>query len=88
MERNFEFSETESRLAFAALCAECAAKRLGCTAGDMYRRMKRVGLIQQIARQLDPLHTQSREYVTQDIVNAVQRLEAQQGIEYKGKKSC
>ena len=28
MERNFEFSETESRLAFAALCVECAAKRL------------------------------------------------------------
>lgn len=26
MERNFEFTETESRLAFAALCVECAAK--------------------------------------------------------------
>ena len=84
MERNFEFTETESRLAFAALCVECAAKRLGCTA----RGMKRIGLIQQIAHQLDPLHTQSREYVTQDIVKAVQRLEAQQGIEPKENKPC
>ena len=83
MERNFEFTETESRLAFAALCVECAAKRLGCTAREMYQRM-----IQQIAHQLDPLHTQSREYVTQDIVKAVQRLEAQQGIEPKENKPC
>ena len=51
MERNFEFTETESRLAFAALCVECAAKRLGCTAREMYQRMKRIGLIQQIAHQ-------------------------------------
>lgn len=59
MKQSLEFTETEKRLAFAALCVECAAKRLGCTAGEMYRRMKRVGLIQQMTRRLDPLHTQS-----------------------------
>lgn len=76
-----EFTETENRLAFASLCVECAARRLGCSPREMYRRMKRVGLIQQIAAQTDPLHTQSRTYVTREIVDAVQRLEAQQGID-------
>lgn len=85
-----ELTDTEIRLAFASLCVECAARRMGCTPREMYRRMKRVGLVQAIARKLDPLHTQSREYVTQDIVNAVIRLEAQQGIrpEQKGGTPC
>ncbi len=80
-----EFTETENRLAFAALCVECAARRLGRPPREIYLRMKRVGLIKQIAHQTDPLHTQSREYITRDIVDAILRLEAQQPTPEGGK---
>lgn len=79
-------TDIEIRLGFAALCVENTARSIGCTYQEMYRRMYRVGLIQAIARKLDPLHTQSREYVTEDILNALQRLEAQQ--QEKGDAPC
>jgi hypothetical protein len=37
--------------------------------------MKAVGLIQAYLKQLDPLHTQSREYATNEVVGALLRLE-------------
>ena len=83
-----KFTETESRLAFASLCVECAARRLGRPPREMYLRLKRVGLINQIAHRTDPLHTQSREYITRDIVDAVLRLEAQQSPDPEGGKPC
>lgn len=76
-----ELTDIEMRLAFASLCVESAARRIGCDYREMYQRMHRVGLIQAIARKLDPLHTQSREYVTEDILNALHRLEAAQSKE-------
>lgn len=84
MERLFELSDVEIRMGFAALCVEAAAKHAGCTYKEMYQRMKRVGLIQALTRRLDPLHTQSREYIVNDLLEALQRLEAQQ----KGDTVC
>lgn len=69
-------TDDEIRLGFAASCIEAAAKALGCSYRDVYRRMKRVGLIQRYARQLDPVHTQSREYVTREVIETLQELEA------------
>lgn len=84
MERLFELTETEIRMGFAVSCVEAAAERAGCTYREMYRRMKRVGLIQALTRRLDPLHTQSREYVTNEILETLHRLENQQ----KGDEIC
>lgn len=69
------FTETEIRISFAASCVEMAAHRLGRPYQEIYNRMKRVGLIQAYLRQLDPLHTQSREYVTEEVVSTLLRLE-------------
>lgn len=78
MEKLFELTEVEIRMGFAASCVEAAAKYVGCTYKEMYRRMKRVGLIQALVARLDPLHTQSREYATKEIVTTLERLEAEQ----------
>jgi hypothetical protein len=51
------------------------AKRLGIPYQEAYSRMKAVGLIQAYLKQLDPLHTQSREYATNEVVGALLRLE-------------
>ena len=71
-------------MGIAVLCVEATAKQAGCTYKEMYQRMKRVGLMQAFTRRLDPLHTQSREYVASEILKTVERLEAQQ----KGDVSC
>jgi hypothetical protein len=51
------------------------AKRLGISYRESYERMKAVGLIQAYLKRLDPLHTQSREYATDEVVAALIRLE-------------
>lgn len=63
------------RLEFVVYCIEILAVRLGCSPGDVYRRMARVGLIQDFIHKEDPLHTQSREYVTDEMIAALERRE-------------
>lgn len=70
-----QVTDTEIRMSFSASCIETAAKRLGCSYKEIYQRMKRVGLIQTYLKRLDPLHTQSREYVTNEVVSTLLRLE-------------
>lgn len=67
---------TEIRLSFVASCIEGAAARMGITADEAYRRMAKVGLIKgYIAECYDTLHTQSREVVTDDVVETLYRWE-------------
>ncbi|MBP3788515.1 MAG: DUF3791 domain-containing protein [Prevotella sp.] len=70
-------SALEIQMAFASLCVESAAKKANCTFREMYDRMKRIGLIQQYVKKLDPLHTQSREYVVDELLRTIERLEKQ-----------
>lgn len=84
MERLLELTPIEIHMGFAALCVEATAKRTGCTYNEIYQRLKRVGLIQEFASRLDPLHTQSVEYIVEDILTALERLEAKQ----EGGKEC
>ena len=66
---------------FASSCIEAAARKVGCNTGEMYRRMKRVGLIAGfILPGYEVLHTQSREHVTEDVLGALQIWEQKQGI--------
>jgi hypothetical protein len=61
------------------------AKRLGISYQESYRRLKAVGLIQTYLKQLDPLHTQSREYATNEVVETLLRLEKEKE---KGNCTC
>lgn len=66
-------TEEELKTTFVASCIESAANAIGVSAGEMYRRMQRVGLIENyIWRCYDTLHTQSREYVTDDVLEALE----------------
>ena len=68
-------------LIFASSCVEAAARKLGCSTGDMYRRMKRVGLISGfIMPGYEVLHSQSREHVTEDVLGALHIWEKKQGV--------
>lgn len=68
--------ETQQALAFAAMCVDLTAEAEGCTRLEMFNRMKKVGIIHGLTTRLDPLHTQSKEYVVTDLQQALHRLEA------------
>lgn len=69
-------TEDELRTIFVASCIESAANALGIPASEMHKRMQQVGLIENyIWRCYDTLHTQSREYVTSDILEALENWE-------------
>ena len=66
---------------FASSCIEGAARKVSYSTGEMYRRMKRVGLIHGfILPGYETLHTQSREHVTEDVLGALHIWEQKQGI--------
>lgn len=57
---------------FIASCVETMSKRLGMSAHDMYVRMKTVGLIENyIIPCYDVLHTESRNNLTDDLINTL-----------------
>lgn len=76
-------SMTEQALAFAAMCVDATAKSAGCSSRDMYRRLRDVGLMHGLTTRLDPLHTQSKEYVVEQLLDALHRLEAQNKTQSK-----
>lgn len=65
-------SEEELQNIFAASCIETTARRLGCSAREMYERMKAANLFSELIYPCyDTLHTQSHETVTDDILEAL-----------------
>lgn len=68
--------DLKRRLEFVVYCIEIVAERLNCTPTEVYRRMARVNLTQDFIRRDDPLHTQSREYVTDEIIAAIKHRES------------
>lgn len=67
------------RIHFATMAVESGAKRLGISPLAMYRRLKRQNLIhQRLMRHYDLLHTQSLDYVAEDIVETLQNREEAQ----------
>lgn len=76
MERLLELTDIEIRMGFAASCVEVVAKRAGCSYSEMYQRMKRVGLINNyIMRHYDTIHTESRENITDSILECLENWE-------------
>ena len=73
--------KTEQMMIFAASCVESAAKAENISSSEMYKRMKRVGLIEGfILMCYEGLHTQSRQHVTEDVLGALAIWEAKKGV--------
>ena len=71
-----ELSPLVIHMAFVSSCVESAARAENTSYIDMYHRMKKVGLVQAYLRELDPVHTQSREYVTNEVIQTLHELES------------
>lgn len=73
--KSMKTKEIQQILAFAAMCVDETAKAEGCSRRNMYQRLRKVGLMNGLTTTLDPLHTQSIQYVVEDLLNALHRLE-------------
>lgn len=81
MERLIELTDEEICMGFAASCVEAAAKRIGCSYSEMYQRMKRVDLINKyVIPYYDTIHTESRENITDNILECLENWEVRQGV--------
>jgi len=73
--------EKEAMMIFASSCVESAARAENVSSSEMYKRMKRVGLIEGfILKCYEGLHTQSRQHVTEDVLGALAIWEAKKGV--------
>jgi hypothetical protein len=64
-------------MAFVATCIETTARHLNISYKEMFNRMKNVGMIDKyIFNNYETLHTQSREYIAEDMVECLKLWEA------------
>lgn len=76
MEERMQLPLEEIKLAFAASCVEGAARKLGVPYIEVYERMKKVELIDNyILKHYDTLHTESREYLIEDVIECLNNWE-------------
>jgi len=65
---------------FVASCIESVATRLNCPPSVIWDRMNAVHLVDEyLFRHYDVLHTESRESITLDVIDTLQRWEAEKG---------
>ena len=66
----------EDRMIFAASCIESVAKEWNLPPDEVYRRMKRVNLIEgYILKHYEAIHAESRENITEDIAGCLLQWE-------------
>lgn len=64
------------RLAFTVLAIEVSAQKMNISPSEMRRRLDKVGLIKSLIQDCyDILHTESREAVANDVVEALNNWE-------------
>lgn len=79
MEQLIELSQTEIKLTFVASCIEGTARKLGKSYQEIFEHMKRVGMIKDyIWSNYEMLHTESRENVTNNMIECLITWEAKQ----------
>lgn len=67
------------RLAFTVLAIEASAQKMGISPSEMRRRLEKVGLIKSLIQDCyDTLHTESREAVANDVVEALKNWEKEE----------
>ena len=76
LEKQIRLPLDELKLAFAASCVEGLARRLALPYTEVYERMSRTGVIANyILPFYDTLHTESREYLLDDILEYMKNKE-------------
>lgn len=76
MDSAIEISKMQVMMAFVATCIEATARRLNTSYKEVYRRMKRVGLIEQhILPHYETLHSESRENIAEGLVECLKEWE-------------
>ena len=66
-------------MAFVATCIESAARYLNVSYKEIFNRMKKVDMIEKyIFKNYETLHTQSREYIAEDMVECLKLWETKQ----------
>ena len=66
------------RLAFTVLAIEASAQKMGISPSEMRRRLDKVGLIKSLIQDCyDTLHTESKEAVANDVVEALKNWEGE-----------
>ena len=72
----FKTSPEFDRLAFTVLAIEASAQKMNISPSEMRRRLEKVGLIKSLIQDCyDTLHTESREAVANDVVEALKNWE-------------
>ena len=63
-------------MTFVATCIETTARQLGSTYHEIFKRMERVGMIENyIIPNYDPLHSESREVLAERLMECLQNWE-------------
>ena len=71
-------NEAYRRVHFAVMAIESGAKKLGITGKDMFNRFQKQGLIHnRLFRRYEELHTQSLDWVAEDISETLLNWEAE-----------
>ena len=69
-------SAEQDRLAFTVLAIEASAQKMKISPSERRRRLEKVGLIKSLIQDCyDTLHTESREGVANDVVEALKNWE-------------
>ena len=64
-------------MAFVATCIETTARRLGVDYSEVYKRMEKVGMIENyILPNYEPLHSESREVLAERLIECLQNWES------------
>ena len=78
MEELRQLSKDQVIMRFVASCIEDVANRLGEDYFEIYKRMNKVGMIDQyLIPFYNTLHTESRENLTDSLIESLERWEAQ-----------
>ena len=78
-ERFLKGSPEFNRLAFTVLAIEASAQKIGISPWEMRRRLDKVGLIKSLIQDCyDTLHTESREAVANEVVEALKNWEKEE----------
>lgn len=68
---------TAQVMEFVVFAIECTAQKMGLTGSHLYRRLRRVGLVDRyLIGCYDTLHTQGREYIADAVEEALLNWEA------------
>lgn len=72
-------NEKYNKIHFAIMAIESGAQKLNISAPQMVLRLNKAGLIhKRLLRYYDILHTQSLDYVTNDIIETLKNRESKQ----------